>query len=433
MPLGQAASQLLLVAQLRGFGKEFDMRQLRNAVAALVIGASGPVALAAPAFAQTCACAPGAGYLIQASEPPPPLPEYAQPPIPAPGYYWTPGYWAWNNNDYYWVPGVWVEPPQPGLLWTPGYWAVVGGVYAFSPGYWGPHVGFYGGINYGFGYTGAGYQGGRWDNGRFFYNTTVNNIGGTHLTNVYSQPVINNTTVNRASFNGGAGGVVAKPTTEELLAEREPHVRATKLQADQTRASGMRSEQFLSTNRGKPAIAATARAGEFKGKGVIPATAAGKAAEVTPPTGGVPPETKEKLPTTGQPAAPALPPSAPKPGEKPPAVEKLSKPEAAPNLPKVEEKPVEKLAKPEVAPSPRKAEEKRPAAEKLAKPEPALNPPKIEERSPPVEHPARPEPVTGAQRAVEHPPAQVERRPAQPERKQEAKECGRPGLPPCPR
>ena len=85
------------------------------------------------------------------------MPDYDQPPIPAPGYYWTPGYWAWNNYDYYWVPGVWVEPPQPGLLWTPGYWAFVGGVYAFRPGYWGPHVGFYGGIDYGFGYNGAGY------------------------------------------------------------------------------------------------------------------------------------------------------------------------------------------------------------------------------------------------------------------------------------
>ena len=82
------------------------MRQLRNAIAALVIGACAPVALVAPAFAQTCACAPGGGYVIQADEPPPPLPEYDQPPLPAPGYYWTPGYWAWNNYDYYWVPGV---------------------------------------------------------------------------------------------------------------------------------------------------------------------------------------------------------------------------------------------------------------------------------------------------------------------------------------
>jgi hypothetical protein len=219
-----------------------EMRQHVYAIAALVIGACAPVPLVAPVSAQTCACAPGGGYLIQADEPPPPLPEYDQPPLPAPGYYWTPGYWAWNNYDYYWVPGVWVEPPQPGLLWTPGYWAVIAGVYAFTPGYWGPHVGFYGGIDYGFGYNGAGYFGGRWDNGRYFYNSAVNNLGAAHITNVYNQTVINNTTINRASFNGGAGGVAAKPTNEELLAEKESRIPATRPQVDQARASSMRSE-----------------------------------------------------------------------------------------------------------------------------------------------------------------------------------------------
>ena len=321
------------------------MRHFHHALTALVIGSCAPIALTAPTFAQTCACAPeGAsqGYFIQADEPPPPLPEYDQPPIPTPGYYWTPGYWAWNNYDYYWVPGAWVEPPEAGLLWTPGYWASMGGVYAFRPGYWGQRVGFYGGIDYGFGYSGAGYQGGRWDNGRFFYNTTVNNIGAAHITNVYNQPIVANRTINRASFNGGAGGVVAKPTTEELLAEKEQHVRPTKLQVDQARGAGMRSEQFVSTNRGKPAIAATARLGEFKGKGVIPAKAAGKAAEATPaapaPSGNALPETKEKPPIAEKPAPPVLAPNASKVGEKPAAAEKLVKPEAAPNVPKVGEK-----------------------------------------------------------------------------------------------
>jgi hypothetical protein len=402
------------------------MHQVRSALAALLVSACAPVAFSAPAFAQTCTCASGGGasegnYLIQADEAPPPLPEYSQPPIPAAGYYWTPGYWAWNNYDYYWVHGVWVEPPQPGLLWTPGYWAFVGGAYAFTPGYWGPHVGYYGGINYGFGYNGLGYQGGRWDSGRFFYNTTVNNIGAAHIANVYTQNVVHNTTINNTSFNGGPGGVVAKPTNEELLAAKETRVRATAMQVGQARAAGTRSEQFVTTNRGKPAIAATARPGEFKGKGVVPARAAGKAAEVTPPAGNVTPETKEKPPITGQPAL-----AAPKPEEKPTAAEKLSKPETAPKL---EQKPVERTAKPETAPTTR-VEEKRPV-EKLAKPEP---PPKLEEKRPAIERPVKPEPLNGAQREIAHPPAQAERRPAAPaERKPEAKACGRPGLPPCPK
>jgi hypothetical protein len=418
------------------------MALLRRAVAAVLIGACAPVAFVAPAFAQTCACPPSGGYVIQADEAPPPLPEYDQPPIPAPGYYWTPGYWAWNNYDYYWVPGSWVEPPQPGLLWTPGYWAFVGGAYAFRPGYWGPRVGFYGGIDYGFGYGGDGYQGGRWDNGHFFYNTAVNNIVGARIATVYHQPIVANPAPNRASFNG-PGGMVAKPTSEQLLAEKEPHVRATKLQVTQARDAGMRSEQFVSTNRGKPAVAATERPGQFKGKGVVPARAAGKAAEATPG------ETKEKPAALEKPLAPGAGPGAPKAEEKRPAAETLAKPEAAPNPPKAEEKrpAAEKLAKPETAPSPPKAEEKHAPAEKLAKPEPAANPSKIEERRPAIEKPARPEAPNGAQRALEHPPAQLgrppaqlarppaqaERRPVQPERKPEAKECGRPGLPPCPR
>ena len=50
-------------------------------------------------------------------------------------------------------------------------------MYAFHEGYWGPHVGFYGGVNYGFGYGGVGFVGGRWDGGYFAYNTAVLNVG----------------------------------------------------------------------------------------------------------------------------------------------------------------------------------------------------------------------------------------------------------------
>ena len=42
-----------------------------------------------------------------------------------------------------------------------GYGDSGGGAFFWHEGYWGPHVGFYGGINYGFGYWGHGYEGGR--------------------------------------------------------------------------------------------------------------------------------------------------------------------------------------------------------------------------------------------------------------------------------
>ena len=51
---------------------------------------------------------------------PPALPVYVQPACPAPGYIWTPGYWAYGPEGYYWVPGTWVMAPAVGLLWTAG-------------------------------------------------------------------------------------------------------------------------------------------------------------------------------------------------------------------------------------------------------------------------------------------------------------------------
>ena len=100
-----------------------------------------------------------AGIFIQVGFAPPALPVYAQPPIPGDGYIWTPGYWAYGDAGYYWVPGVWVLAPRPGYLWTPAWWGWEGGFYRWHGGYWGPQVGFYGGVNYGYGYGGVGYQG----------------------------------------------------------------------------------------------------------------------------------------------------------------------------------------------------------------------------------------------------------------------------------
>src|SRR5271170_693993 len=144
----------------------------------------------------------GVSQAVSITAPPPELPVYEQPPIPAPGYIWSPGYWAYGPVGYFWVPATWVQPPTVGLLWTPGYWGWRGGVYAWNVGYWGPHIGFYGGVNYGFGYGGHGYDGGRWSNGHLYYNRAVVNVGSAHITNVYNKTVINNVTVNRVSYSG---------------------------------------------------------------------------------------------------------------------------------------------------------------------------------------------------------------------------------------
>src|SRR5260370_16910185 len=102
--------------------------------------------------------AASAGFGVAITIAPPVLPVYTQPPCPGDGYIWTPGYWAYGPDDYYWVPGTWVVAPAPGLLWTPGYWGWGEGVYVWHAGYWGPHIAFYGCVNYGFVYFGPAYQ-----------------------------------------------------------------------------------------------------------------------------------------------------------------------------------------------------------------------------------------------------------------------------------
>jgi hypothetical protein len=202
---------------------------------------------------------------------PPELPDYDQPPIPAPGYIWTPGYWAYGDDGYYWVPGTWIEPPEVGLLWTPGYWDWSDGVYVFHDGYWGPHVGFYGGVCYGFGYGGVGYEGGYWERGAFRYNTVVNNFGGVHITNVYNKTIINNTTIIKVSFHGGASGTKAQATPAEREAEHEHHHAPTAMQTHHRDAARSNRALLASVNHGRPAIAATAKPGEFSGHGVVAA------------------------------------------------------------------------------------------------------------------------------------------------------------------
>jgi hypothetical protein len=209
---------------------------------------------------------------------PPALPIYEQPLCPGEGYIWTPGYWAYDYDigDYYWVPGTWVLAPEVGFLWTPGWWGWGGEAFIFHEGYWGPVVGFYGGIVYGFGYFGRGYEGGRWDHGQFYYNRSVTNVNVTNIHNVYNTTVVNNTTtINRVSYNGGNGGVNARPTPEEEAAARQRHIPPVAAQTQHVQGARGNPELRASANHGKPPVAATQRPGAFKGREVVPAKQAG--------------------------------------------------------------------------------------------------------------------------------------------------------------
>lgn len=186
---------------------------------------------------------------IETTQPPPPLPEYDQPYAPGPDYYWAPGYWAWGPAGYYWVPGEWVEAPWVGAVWTPPYWAFDNGYYLFHAGYWGPHVGFYGGIDYGFGYPGRGYYGAYWNGGHLYYNRAVTHVNTNVIHNVYRHDVPRYQS-GRTSYNGGRGGINFRPIPQERVVT---HERRAPAQAAQVQIAQQAREQHNRTDFVAPA------------------------------------------------------------------------------------------------------------------------------------------------------------------------------------
>ena len=222
-----------------------------------------------------------AGVFISVGFAPPALPVYTQPVAPGEGYLWNPGYWAYGPAGYYWVPGVWVQPPTVGVLWTPPYWGFDGGVYGFHEGYWGPQVGFYGGVNYGFGYGGVGFVGGRWDGGHFLYNSAVLNVGvGFHNTYVDRTVIVNNNNFSHASFNGGPGGIQARPTPQQAAYASQQHIPPTSAQQSHFQSAAQNRANFASANGGHPQYAAMQRPGSTQG--AVPARGFGNQSAANP-------------------------------------------------------------------------------------------------------------------------------------------------------
>ncbi len=215
------------------------------------------------------------GIGVTVSFGPPPLPYYAQPLCPGPGYIWTPGYWAWSPDyGYYWVPGTWVEAPFVGALWTPGYWGwdVDGDDYVWYPGYWGTQVGFYGGIDYGYGYNGYGYEGGHWQDHHFYYNRDANNVG--NVPYYYNRSFRRRDS--RVSFNGGRDGVQARANERQKIAARDRRRGEIQQQIRQRDAARRRPPERASVNHGRPEIAATRTPGHFNHNTVRASRAGGR-------------------------------------------------------------------------------------------------------------------------------------------------------------
>ncbi len=204
-----------------------------------------------------------AGVFISVGFAPPVLPVYVQPPCPEPGLMWTPGYWAYGDEGYYWVPGAWVPAPYEGALWTPPYWGWDGGLYVFHTGYWGPHVGYYGGVNYGFGYMGVGFVGGEWRGREFAYNTAVMNVNRTVIRNVYvNRTIVHNTTImndRHVAYAGGPGGIRHDPSAQERVAMRESHLAPTSFQQQHFDSARTNHANYFNANHGRPQNVAIAR------------------------------------------------------------------------------------------------------------------------------------------------------------------------------
>jgi hypothetical protein len=176
-----------------------------------------PLAYLALALGLSWPLTPWAQISVSIRIAPPPLRRVIQPLAPGDGYIWTPGHWSWGRADrrYHWVPGAWMQAPHECDLWTPGYWASEKAGYVWHDGYWGPQVGFYGGINYGHGYSGSGYKGGRWENGIFSYNRAVSHVNTRIVQKAYSAPDRHDQRSNTVSFHGGKAGTKARPPANE--------------------------------------------------------------------------------------------------------------------------------------------------------------------------------------------------------------------------
>jgi len=93
--------------------------------------------------------------------------------------------------------------------------------------------------------------------------------------NVYNTRVENRSDGNRASFNGGNGGVNARATSQEDAAGRERHVAPVGAQNEHAQSARANPELRSSSNHGKPPIAATSKPGAFKDSGAVAAKEGG--------------------------------------------------------------------------------------------------------------------------------------------------------------
>ena len=113
----------------------------------------------------------------------------------------------------------------------------------------------------GYGYFGTGFVGGYWSGGVFNYNTAVTNVNRTVIHNTFNRTVIHKGVVrrrSRVSFNGGRGGIHARPTSAQRTARRHG-ISGTAAQRTHQQIAARSRAQRASVNHGHPRIAAVQR------------------------------------------------------------------------------------------------------------------------------------------------------------------------------
>jgi len=96
------------------------------------------------------------------------------------------------------------------------------------------------------------------------YNTTVTNVTETHV-----------------SYNGGTGGIEARPTPQQESYANQHHVGPLASQAQHVQEARKNPQPRASANQGKPPIAATVKPGDFK-TGAVSSKQAGGAYKPPP-------------------------------------------------------------------------------------------------------------------------------------------------------